>query len=218
MSLTTQCFVDDVTGATSSELVTVHVTMPPEENDGRYDPDDASPSDPSPNACCDDSQESAPTISRSAPVARSLDYLLGSRSAAAPDPYDRAVVKQLEDKTLRFLELLNARDFTSPDWREIFDDNFHSSMGPSPIKTREQLVQYYQNYALEHPMLQAEMREQSVEVASVEGRASVWVCVRNRGTPFTIQLTNISRIIFERKDDGRWLAIKHDGIRGPGSI
>lgn len=131
----------------------------------------------------------------------------------------QSTIKHVENLCRRVLELIQLRNWDSPDWI-LLDEDFHAYLPHSDepfINSRAEYLQNYIDFSRANPSYRAEMASMLVDVNSRNGTASAWMHLRVTGHPCSLQRENVT-VVSLRRQRHRWVAYRQTGMRGFGGF
>ncbi|KAI5358681.1 hypothetical protein Slin14017_G109640 [Septoria linicola] len=168
-------------------------------------------------------QSSSSASSETRPIDKSTSDLLGLSTppeTPKPKPIKDAIGETLKAMMAQFPAAINSRQFdiTQPPWSYIAQEKFRATMPPMEHHkmTAQEMIKFLQAVTAHSPDARSTIMESSVVVREYIGWAEVWQNLEMRDTERSQGVVHnyIEKMIWERQENGSWLAIEYSNIQG----
>ncbi|KAM3414471.1 hypothetical protein BST61_g9634 [Cercospora zeina] len=139
---------------------------------------------------------------------------------AGPKPLRVAIADTLQDMTAQYSQAINSHrfDLSQPPWSYIKTDKFRASMPPAEDHkmTLEEMIKLLAMICKHSPTAHSTILDSNVIVKEHLGWAEVWQNLELRDTARSKGVVHsyIEKMVWERQDDGAWLAVEYRNIQG----
>ncbi|PPJ54861.1 hypothetical protein CBER1_06059 [Cercospora berteroae] len=135
-------------------------------------------------------------------------------------PLRVAIGDTLQEMTAQYSQAINSHQFdiSQPPWSYMKKDKFRASMPPAEDHrmTLEEMLKFLEAVCKHSPTAHSTILDSNVVVREHIGWAEVWQNLELRDTARSRGVVHsyIEKMVWERQDDGAWLAVEYKNIQG----